>query len=33
MTRTFTRANIARVLLLGGFLLFTFVPLYWMLIT
>jgi len=28
-----TRANIARTLLLGGFLLFTFVPLYWMFIT
>ncbi|MGE3875894.1 MAG: carbohydrate ABC transporter permease [Parvibaculaceae bacterium] len=34
MTRnSFTRANIARALLLGGFLLFTFVPLYWMFIT
>lgn len=29
----FTRANIARTLLLGFFLLFTFVPLYWMFIT
>lgn len=28
-----TRANIARTLLLGFFLLFTFVPLYWMFIT
>lgn len=34
MTKTmFTRANIARILLLGFFLLFTFVPLYWMFIT
>jgi multiple sugar transport system permease protein len=34
MTKSsFARANIARVLLLGGFLLFTVVPLYWMLIT
>lgn len=34
MTKTmFTRANIARTLLLGVFLLFTFVPLYWMFIT
>jgi multiple sugar transport system permease protein len=32
-TALFTRANVARALLLGGFLLFTFVPLYWMLIT
>ena len=31
--RSFTRANIARALLLGGFLLFTVVPLYWMFIT
>ncbi|WP_119270163.1 carbohydrate ABC transporter permease [Taklimakanibacter deserti] len=30
---SFTRANIARTLLLGGFLAFTFVPLYWMFIT
>lgn len=29
----FTRANIARTLLLGFFLLFTFAPLYWMFIT
>lgn len=29
----FTRANVARTLLLGFFLLFTFVPLYWMFIT
>jgi multiple sugar transport system permease protein len=28
-----SRANIARILLLGAFLLFTFAPLYWMLIT
>jgi len=33
MKRTFTRANIARTLLLTGFLLFTFTPLYWMFIT
>lgn len=34
MTKTMlTRANIARILLLGFFLLFTFVPLYWMFIT
>ena len=34
MTKSsFTRANIARTLLLGSFLLFTFVPLYWMFIT
>lgn len=32
-SRAFSRANIARVLLLSTFLLFTFVPLYWMLIT
>jgi multiple sugar transport system permease protein len=31
--RTFTRANIARTLLLGAFLIFTFLPLYWMFIT
>jgi multiple sugar transport system permease protein len=31
--RSFTRANIARALLLGSFLLFTFAPLYWMFIT
>jgi len=33
MGRTFTRANIARTLLLTASLLFTFVPLYWMFIT
>jgi multiple sugar transport system permease protein len=34
MTRgLFTRANIARTLLLGSFLIFTFAPLYWMFIT
>lgn len=33
MKRPFTRANIARTLFLGAFLLFTFVPLYWMFIT
>jgi multiple sugar transport system permease protein len=34
MTRSsFTRAGIARTLLLGSFLLFTFAPLYWMFIT
>lgn len=33
MVRTFTRANIARTLLLTASLLFTFVPLYWMFIT
>lgn len=33
MKGTFTRANVARTLLLTGFLLFTFVPLYWMFIT
>ncbi|QIG52178.1 carbohydrate ABC transporter permease [Nordella sp. HKS 07] len=34
MTRAmFTRANIVRTLFLGLFLLFTFVPLYWMFIT
>jgi multiple sugar transport system permease protein len=31
--RLITRANIARTLLLGFFLLFTFAPLYWMFIT
>jgi len=33
MGRTFTRANVARTLLLTASLLFTFVPLYWMFIT
>lgn len=33
MMKSLTRANIARALLLGFFLLFTFVPLYWMFIT
>jgi multiple sugar transport system permease protein len=34
MTRSsFTRANVARTLLLAGFLLFTFAPLYWMFVT
>jgi multiple sugar transport system permease protein len=31
--RTFTRANIARTLLLGAFIIFTLLPLYWMFIT
>ncbi|MGE0004652.1 MAG: carbohydrate ABC transporter permease [Parvibaculaceae bacterium] len=30
---SFTRANVARTLLLAGFLLFTFAPLYWMFVT
>jgi multiple sugar transport system permease protein len=33
MQAMFTRANVARTLLLAFFLLFTFVPLYWMAIT
>lgn len=33
MKSSFTRSNIARAVLLGSFLLFTFVPLYWMFIT
>ncbi len=33
MMKGFTRGNIARALFLGAFLLFTFVPLYWMFIT